>query len=534
MAHSQAPAVFNPAFELFHCANVQEIVPRGQELVTASVTDNVQSTLEKLESNQIQSVPVFDQEKYVGVVDSEVLFKFCLYYACHGKPTGTSVPVKVNPASKTFHMGGQAFCPACPPSDTAFQSNKAVKQNEGGLSNLKEGPCPRNCTLKEVLQFAKDCGMTCSELVMAGDSVAKLARHFGKHKGLHRAIVANQYGRPCNVVSQSDVLHFLSSSLHKSQFKCIDAITAFDLSRYNPHVVTINKEETLAKAIDMVSECGVSCLGVVDNGGRLVGNFSSSNFKGMFSDYPHFNVNRTIGDYLQRSHPESMTPLCCIASLPLRDVIAEMLENKVHHIFLVDESTMIAQKVISMTDILECIRSLRVLYGDSGDPGVGSERGPQIMTAELLLPTPFQPILSSMEIVRPVITQTMSSMIAQLEALQKQQSKTPRMETGAATKHIRMDTFETETYLLLVAECPGMTKQDVSVSLDEEGQELHIFACSKVDRAPQNASTLAREIESKPMERTYTLPAGRRFDLETGLTAKLDDGILEITITKLN
>ena len=52
---------------------------------------------------------------------------------------------------------------------------------------------------------------------------------------------------------------------------------------------------------------------------------------------------------------------------------------------------------------------------------------------------------------------------------------------------------------------------------------------------PKDASLLAREISQAPMERSYILPAGRRFDLSSasGLTAKLREGILEIQIKKL-
>ena len=90
----------------------------------------------------------------------------------------------------------------------------------------------------------------------------------------------------------------------------------------------------------------------------------------------------------------------------------------------------------------------------------------------------------------------------------------------------RVDIFETENGLKLVADMPGVTPETVDIRLEKRELTIH----GRVeDFAPQGYSPIYREYEVGDFERRFTL--GGDFDAER-IEAELSDGVLTLTIPR--
>ena len=90
----------------------------------------------------------------------------------------------------------------------------------------------------------------------------------------------------------------------------------------------------------------------------------------------------------------------------------------------------------------------------------------------------------------------------------------------------RVDIFDSDAGLVLVADIPGAGPEDLEITL-EQGQ-LTIRADVK-EHAPEGMSELYREYEIGDWECSFTL--SRDFDMEK-IEADLQDGVLTVTLPK--
>jgi HSP20 family protein len=105
-----------------------------------------------------------------------------------------------------------------------------------------------------------------------------------------------------------------------------------------------------------------------------------------------------------------------------------------------------------------------------------------------------------------------------------EQSKLEKVTTQAIPP--RVDVFENETELLLVADLPGVAKDAVEVKFDDG--ELSIAATrSKATEA--EGTLLRRETEARDYHRLFSLPDG--IDVEK-VSAELDTGVLRVHLPK--
>jgi len=137
----------------------------------------------------------------------------------------------------------------------------------------------------------------------------------------------------------------------------------------SPNVISISENELAFKAFQLMDEKRVNGLAVVDDAGKLVGNFSVSDVKliGWNADYWNL-LGFPIKEYLQQlsNHPKSVirdynfwtidkpqnVVLKCKPSDSLSSVIRMMCFFKVHRVYVVD-STSKPVSVISMYDIIQ-------------------------------------------------------------------------------------------------------------------------------------------------------------------------------------
>lgn len=100
--------------------------------------------------------------------------------------------------------------------------------------------------------------------------------------------------------------------------------------------------------------------------------------------------------------------------------------------------------------------------------------------------------------------------------------------SGVEGRLPKMDMVEREDAIVVKAEVPGMSKDDIEVTV--VGDELQIKGTSRHETVEEEKGRhYLREISSQSFERWVTLPAA--VDAEKA-TATLKDGVLELTLPK--
>jgi HSP20 family protein len=93
---------------------------------------------------------------------------------------------------------------------------------------------------------------------------------------------------------------------------------------------------------------------------------------------------------------------------------------------------------------------------------------------------------------------------------------------------IRMDVTENDTGYRVLAELPGVKKEDISITIN--GNEVALSAEVKHEKVVENSETVLRaERYYGKIERAFSL--GQEVD-EATAQAKFNDGVLELTLPK--
>ncbi len=138
----------------------------------------------------------------------------------------------------------------------------------------------------------------------------------------------------------------------------LDAVTAADLMSDNP--VSVRADATVAEAIDLMTRRGFSAAPVIDLSGRAVGVVSRSDVlvhdrEQLSGPYlaPEDGDESPAGDVVTRVR-DIMTPIVFAVTpdTPAPEVVKQMLDWKVHHLFVIDDSQVLIG-VISSLDVLK-------------------------------------------------------------------------------------------------------------------------------------------------------------------------------------
>src|SRR5258708_26884784 len=105
----------------------------------------------------------------------------------------------------------------------------------------------------------------------------------------------------------------------------------------------------------------------------------------------------------------------------------------------------------------------------------------------------------------------------------------PNPETRApAPTQFRMDVSENDKEYQVLAEVPGVKKEDISITIN--GNEVAVSAEVKREKDAENSETVLRaERYYGKIERAFSL--GQEVD-EATAQAKYNDGVLELTLPK--
>lgn len=298
-----------PIFNVYHQMTCKELAPERKEgeVVTLQLTDSVEKAVKVLTEAGIQSAPVLEESgAVVGFVDRVDIAAFV--------------------------------------ADAAPQDSE-LKRDE--LESLKiAGRAIALVPLSQVInRSGADALLEVFETSPASEALTFFAG------GAHRCVLFSGDKAVANVVSQSNFVAHMAANLQFGPTKEIAAQKIKDLGFSEGHLklITVGAGQTVLEAVKVMKKEGVSALAVVDAEGKLVGNFSASDLKGLFRQrIPDFL--KTVQAFLEAHSPASLKPVVGSAEATLQETCKQLADNKLHHVFLVDAD----QKpfgLISQTDL---------------------------------------------------------------------------------------------------------------------------------------------------------------------------------------
>lgn len=302
------------ASDLLHNTSIEEIAKRKGSAIFFHSEQTVKQALTELDENKITSAPVLDiqNNRALGFVDMLDFVKYALDVAKeqqHTKDLWLRQIIK---------------------STTLFGNEKLGKLiDDSGRNPFR--PLTMNATLSDAAQIFRT--------------------------GVHRIPIVNEKGEVVCIISQSDLVAFL----HKNtdMFQAVLNKKVSDASAKLIHkVITVHMSSPVIDAFEMLYTKGVNAVAIVDNDGRIVGNLSPADLKGivghsfesLYGDVDSF-LKLVRSKEIQKQEHQVAT---VSADSTLQAAVDRMMELHVHRIYIenVDRKPV---GVITLTDIISAL-----------------------------------------------------------------------------------------------------------------------------------------------------------------------------------
>jgi len=172
----------------------------------------------------------------------------------------------------------------------------------------------------------------------------------------HRIALSNPDHRLTNIVSQSDLIAFANA--HRSCLGAMVHCTVEELHLYHT-CITVRASASFADALAALSHNRVSGIGVIDEMGALVSNFSASDLRSI-QPTVFANLCWSISDYLEKGTAQAsqssrnLRLVTCFCHSTLEEVLSHVVSHRVHRVYVVTETNK-PVGVISLRDLLQLL-----------------------------------------------------------------------------------------------------------------------------------------------------------------------------------
>jgi len=290
------------SYDFLQRSLVREIERKDNELVLIDPGETAQNALQILAKNNISSAPIFDAKRqlisgYISVMDLATWIV------------------------RTYAVAKE---------DTPFSFD---------MNQLK---MDMNTKVREVANW----GLEPFWSVSRKDSILNLINTLFKWR-VHRAPVVDDDFHITGSVSQFDVLCFLHQ--HRKELESVMNKSLKELGlEDSSDLITANDTDSVIKALSNIVVNQVTGLAIIDSSGKLVGNLSASDLKGLTIENFH-----TLSKPLRDRFP-SKEPVTIKRGSSLGDAIARLVENKIHRVYVVDDNNK-PVNVISLTSVMKAV-----------------------------------------------------------------------------------------------------------------------------------------------------------------------------------
>eukprot|EP01126_Amoeba_proteus_P031262 TRINITY_DN3071_c0_g1_i4.p1 TRINITY_DN3071_c0_g1~~TRINITY_DN3071_c0_g1_i4.p1 ORF type:complete len:328 (+),score=35.79 TRINITY_DN3071_c0_g1_i4:128-1111(+) len=320
MATLQAPRLL----EFLHKTLVQDVtnLKGPQRIVEVTTTQTLREVLQVLSTNKILSVPVRDEldREYVGFIDVlDVVTKVLLTYS-----EGEDV----------VQMQWSAWCQDI---DTLTHRGEDFG-NTLAINVLNLSKSDKWCPVDNGTLF-------------------QLVEVFAQ--GIHRVPILSPHGAITSIISQSDVLSVLHKLRREEKlFSELENKTLIQLGIGKAEsVVTMSINAQAIHAFWCLYFNKVSAVAIVDPQGRLLGNISASDIRGIGGARRFSTLLLPIGEFCQLEGPDFVRPaIHCTQNSTLGFVIEKLVSNRIHRIWVVEDKKPIG--LVSLTDVMKLLVKL--------------------------------------------------------------------------------------------------------------------------------------------------------------------------------
>lgn len=159
-------------------------------------------------------------------------------------------------------------------------------------------------------------------------------------------------GKLANICSQMDICRWFHSDPQRMGPSGRKTLQGLGLHR--KRVVCVRETDLAIDAFFTIYKAGVSGAGVIDEGGKLVGCLASSDLKLLAESYDFTLLLKSVKEFLAE---EGTDPIAMHHFDTLADVVAKMVTNHVHRVFIVGPGGY-PMGVVSVSDVCKVYATL--------------------------------------------------------------------------------------------------------------------------------------------------------------------------------
>jgi CBS-domain-containing membrane protein len=204
-----------------------------------------------------------------------------------------------------------------------------------------------------------------TNLISTHTSLYDAVHYFAAAPGVQRVMIVNrvieegtvvQQTKPEEMVlgllTQSDLLRFMAENFVWMKKEPIFQKTLQELNLGTRKPITVDQTKLAYQAFMEVHKKGCDGIAVVDSNGKLIANVSASNIKGMTRRNYQL-LFRPLTQYLARDRKRGwwQLPLCTTLDTKLENVVLQFVAAKVHQMYICDEEGKPTGEV-SLSDVM--------------------------------------------------------------------------------------------------------------------------------------------------------------------------------------
>jgi len=294
--------------ELLEKTNAQDISRlKGKPIVALKTFDPLSKALKVLAENNILSAPVFDHElQFRGFLD---LLDVAGYALNVWKLCNVDQPTNLDPSHKFFETH-----------------------------------------IKEVINFSLwNYPVAVSQNSSLKDSIETLLdpnRHFKPH----RLCVLDNQMEVKNIISQFDIISFVWQ--HHNIFPRANK-TLKELGLIRP-VISVRLDASFSDALHVLFDNRVSGVALLDYEGRVCGNFSASDLRGILPEAFDMFSGSILQFLCKGTLSAPSPPKTSTSKITLKDCLRFLVTEHIHRVYIVDESDR-PVGIVTLTDILRIL-----------------------------------------------------------------------------------------------------------------------------------------------------------------------------------
>jgi len=194
-----------------------------------------------------------------------------------------------------------------------------------------------NLTAGKVINFSK------SDVLFPMDgslSLYHLIEEFTR--GIHRIPVTDENSAIINIVSQSSVVKFVASHSAHIGHRTLDS-----LSLSHKKLYLLKSSQAAIEGYKILNEKQVEAIPIVDDDGKIVGNLSASDLRGLSHDL-FTKIHLPVMEFISKQKEVAI----CKANWTLKSVVEKMAETSVHRLWIVDDKN----KPVGVVSLTDCMK----------------------------------------------------------------------------------------------------------------------------------------------------------------------------------